>query len=133
MESDTIRTIGGKTVVDMWLDGRMRGISVTRDAIESHVGGAGMSDDQRSEFVRANLPLVMAAARRRLKETGADSDSVIIDQLGASSTNRRKVQRRQGERRKADRPEAIPPTGDRRRAQRRKGDRRARTEAPAKD
>ena len=130
MESDTIRSIGGKTVVDMWLDGRMRGICVTKGAIESHLGIAGeISEDDRAEFVRTNLGLIMNAARDRLRELGEDADEVIIDtgQLGtkaAPGRDRRQAQRRKGERRKADRPEAIPPSGDRRRSQRRKEDRR---------
>jgi len=139
MESDTIRSIGGKTVVDMWLDGRMRGICVTRGAIETHLGisaeqAAAMSEEDRSEFVRTNLALIMAAARDRLRELGGDADEVVIDtgQLGtkaAPGRDRRQAERRKGERRKADRPEAVPATGDRRRVQRRKDDRRGKPKA----
>ncbi|HET9812781.1 MAG TPA: hypothetical protein VFP57_03870 [Sphingomicrobium sp.] len=144
MENDTIRGSSGNTLVDLWIDGKMRAIAISRGAIEAHLGLAGdraaaMSDDERCEFVRANLALVTKAARERLRETSPTASSIGIDagQLGVTGAgrggDRRKTERRKaGERRKADRPEAIPPEGDRRKTVRRKSDRRGKPKGPAK-
>jgi hypothetical protein len=131
MENDTIRGSGGNTLVDVWIDGKMRAISVSRGAIEMHLGlnadqAAAMSEGERCEFVRQNLALIVKAAKKRLSETSAAADMVIIDtgQLPLRGADRRKGERRKVERRKVDRPSGIPPSGDRRRSQRRKAERR---------
>jgi hypothetical protein len=131
IENDTIRGSGGNTLVDVWIDGKMRGISVARGAIEMHLGlnadqAAAMSEGERCEFVRRNLALIVKAAKKRLAETSAAADMVIIDtgELPVRGPDRRKSERRKTDRRKADRPSGIPPSGDRRRGQRRKTERR---------
>jgi hypothetical protein len=131
MENDTIRGSGGNTLVDVWIDGKMRGICVSRGAIEMHLGlsadqAAGMSEGERCEFVRKNLALVVTAAKKRLSKTSPTADMIIIDtgELPVRSADRRKGERRKTDRRKADRPSGIPPSGDRRRSQRRKTERR---------
>lgn len=136
MESDTIRSSGKNTLVDLWVDGRMRAVVVARGAIEAHLGllsdrPAAMSGEDRCEFVRTNLRLVLEAVKAKLRESGADADTVRIEtgELG-SATGGRSGERRKGDRRKAQQPEAIPPQGDRRRGQRRTGDRRNRSGNP---
>jgi hypothetical protein len=135
MENDTIRTSGGKTFVDVWIEGKVRGICVSRGAVEAYLGlsserGA-MSDEERCDFVRTHMALVMKAATQKLREMGMAAGDVVIEpgELGPSLTgrggDRRKMQRRKGERRKADRPDKVPPTGDRRKADRRKSERRS--------
>jgi hypothetical protein len=131
MENDTIRGSGGNTLVDVWIDGRMRGICITRGAIEMHLGlteeqSRLMSETDRCEFVRQNLALIMTAAKKRLSETSPMAEAIIIDtgQLPVRGPDRRKGERRKSDRRKADRPQSIPPQGDRRRSQRRKTERR---------
>ena len=131
MENDTIRSSGGNTLVDVWIDGKMRAVCVSRGAIEMHLGltadqAAAMSETDRSEFVRTNLSLIMKAAKKRLGETSAAAPAIFIDtgQLPVRSTDRRKNERRKTERRKVARPQGIPPAGDRRRGPRRKGERR---------
>ena len=131
MENDTIRSSGGNTLVDLWVEGGIRSICVSRAAIEGHLrlapdAGAAMSDDDRCTFVRNNLVLIVAAARNRLRETGTASGRIVIDagQLGARG-ERRKAERRTDDRRKGDRPQQIPSTGDRRRGPRRNAERRA--------
>ena len=133
MENDTIRSSGKNTLVDLWVDGRMRAIIVERGAIEAHLGllsdrSAALSDEDRCEFVRGNLALILKAAKAKLLEGGADAATVRIatGELG-SATGGRSGERRKGDRRKARRPEAIPPQGDRRRGPRRTGDRRGRS------
>jgi hypothetical protein len=139
IENDTIRSSGGNTLVDVWIDGKMRGVCVTRGAIEMHLGltadqSAGMSEGDRCEFVRTNLALVMKSAKERLRDTSAAADYIIIDtgQLPVRAADRRKGERRKSDRRKADRPQLIPPQGDRRRGPRRKGERRGTSGETAK-
>ncbi|HEY6048922.1 MAG TPA: hypothetical protein VIV07_07750, partial [Sphingomicrobium sp.] len=137
LENDSIRASGNTTLVDIWVEGKLRAISIGREAIESYLGlppdkAAAMSEGDRCEFVRTHMSLVIAAVKDRLRETGAAADSVEIaaDQLwkrgGARQTERRKGERRKTDRRTASRPDGKP---DRRRSQRRKGERRA----PTKD
>jgi hypothetical protein len=132
MENDSIRASGTNTVVDIWINGKLRAICVSREAIGAFLGferAAGMSDDDRCEFVRTHLPLVVTAAKTRLHETNPDAATVIIDvgQLPRSdgrAGDRRKDERRKEDRRKTDRPKGDPPQPDRRRGDRRSGQRR---------
>jgi hypothetical protein len=132
MENDSIRTSGSNTLVDIWIDGKMRGICVSKEAIGGYLGfdrAAGMSGDDRCEFVRTHLPLVVTAAKSRLIDTNPDADMVIIDggqlpRRDGQSGDRRKTERRKTERRKAASPKADGP--ERRRSDRRQGQRRAR-------
>jgi hypothetical protein len=132
MENDTIRSSGNNTLIDLWVDGKMRSIVVTRGAIDARLGllsdqAAAMSDEGRCEFVRTNLAGIMKAAKDRLREIPPDSEKIVIDtgDLGLASGGR-SGERRKSDRREAHRPEAIPAGGDRRRGQRRRGDRRGR-------
>jgi hypothetical protein len=133
MESDSIRSSGSNTLVDIWVEGKLRAVCIAREAIETYVGferAPTMSEDDRCEFVRAHLALVVAAVKKKLGETNAAATTVLIDagQLGTPpggrTIDRRKDERRKGDRRKADRPKSELPHGERRRGQRRNGDRR---------
>ena len=124
MENDSIRASGSSTLVDIWINGKLRAIAVTKQAIDGFVGASAskdMSDDDRCEFVRKHLPQVVNAVKTRLKEAPHDLETVIIDagQLGGRMADRRK-----GERRKAKLSSQSLPHGERRRGERRKGDRR---------
>ena len=135
MENDTIRTSGGKTFVDVWIEGKVRGICVSRGTVEAYLGLSSergtMSDDERCDFVRTHMALVMKAATQKLHDSGPATDDIVIEpgELGSSLSgrggDRRKTQRRKGERRKSDRPDRIPTTGDRRKSDRRKSERRS--------
>ena len=131
MENDSIRTSGTNTLVDIWIDGKMRGISVSKEAIGSYLGferAAGMSGDDRCEFVRTHLPLVINAAKSRLIDTGPDTDIVVIDGDHLPRRDGQSGDRRKGDRRKTDRRKAALPKGDRperRRSDRRQGQRRS--------
>jgi hypothetical protein len=131
MENDSIRASGGNTLVDVWIDGKLRGISVSRVAIEAFLAlppnkAAAMSEDERCEFVRSHLSLVLTAAKKQLREIDPAANSVSIDtgQLGGQGANRRTSERRKAERRKAQRPETLPVPADRRRGDRRQTPRR---------
>ena len=123
MENDSVRTIGENTLVDLWIDGRIRSISVSRQAIAAFLQGAGadpgdLSEEDRREFVRSRMSLIVAAAKDVLRRTGSDAANVAIeaDQLRHGPRerggDRRKGDRRQGDRRKANL--GPPPGGERR-------------------
>jgi hypothetical protein len=133
MESDSIRASGSNTLIDIWVEGRLRAICVTRGAIEDFLGSsapAQMSDDDRCEFVRTHLPQVIAAVQTSLRGNAA-ATTVVIDsgQLSAKA-ERAPRERRKAERRKESRPPESLPNGDRRRRQRRSSDRRRSTKQP---
>ena len=123
MESDTVRTIGDSTMVDIWLKGRMRNVSVTREAIQSFLNLTpqamdDMSDEERSEFVRRNLSIVASTALAWLNEHPGQ-DSVTIDAGQLAGTGRSAPgERRAGDRRKGDRRKMNlgPPGTERRRS-----------------
>ena len=119
MESDTVRTMGDSTMVDIWLKGRMRSVSVTREAIEAFLespADAAISEEDRSDFVRRNLSIVAAAALQRLDEHPG-TETVTIERGQLSQGGSRPGERRAGDRRKVDRRKANlgPPGTERRR------------------
>src|SRR4051794_34799014 len=111
MESDSVRTIGDSTLVDMWIDGKVRAVSVSRDAIGAFLQlppdrVAAMSEDERREFVRKNLPLVAKAATEPPRSP-PDADSIAIEAGQLSSrpgvrTTDRSSERGHGDRRRGD-------------------------------
>jgi hypothetical protein len=128
MENDSVRSSGSSTLVDMWIDGKLRAISVSREAIEAFLHltperAAGMTEAERSEFVRTHLTLVITAATTKLRNTGTDADAVAIDagDLGGRVSPRVEPvdgERRTGDRRRGDRRKVNlgpPPSGERRR------------------
>jgi hypothetical protein len=128
MENDTIRASGGNTLVDLWIDGQMRSICVSREAIEYLCDEAAATEKDRCEFVRTHLALIIKGARERLKDGLVPGVPIVLvaGQLDPAGSGRggRKTERRKGDRRKREDKAAMPPAGDRRRADRRKGDRR---------
>jgi hypothetical protein len=130
MENDSIRASGGNTLVDIWIEGKLRAISVTHDAIGAYLGfdrASGMSEDDRCEFVRTHLPLLITSAKAALIEGDPTADAVVIDlgqlpRADGRAGDRRRVDRRKVERRKTARPKGDP--ADRRRSERRTGERR---------
>jgi hypothetical protein len=137
MENDSIRASGTNTLVDIWIEGKLRGICVSQDAIGAYVGfdqAVGMADQDRCEFVRSHLPLIVTAAKERLRATDPLADTVTIDigelpRADGRSGDRRKAQRRKDERRKADRPRSDQT--ERRRRERRQGERRTKPRGDA--
>jgi hypothetical protein len=120
MESDTVRTVGDSTLVDVWIQGKSRSITVSRQAIEAYLqlspqAAEDMGETGRREFVRTHLSLVVSAAGARLRES-PEAESLTIDALGPGAPNRA-GERRQGERRKGDRRQRNvgPPGGIERR------------------
>ena len=137
MENDSIRSVGSDTLVDIWIDDKMRSLLVSPEAIGAFLGfdkAADMSDRDRCEFVRTHLPLIVVAAKQRLSETDRSAGEVVIDvgQLPRSdgrSGDRRTTNRRKDDRRKVSLSRSGQP--ERRKGYRRAGERR--TRAPKKD
>ena len=127
MENDSIRASGNNTLVDVWVEGKLRAISVTREAIETFLGSRApstMSEDDRCEFVRTHLPQVVAAVQVKLRgNAGAGMIVIEAGQLGAPRDSR-SAERRKSDRRKSATTAQPPPQGERRRGQRRNGHRR---------
>jgi hypothetical protein len=128
VENDSIRASGTDTLVDVWVEGKLRAICITREAIETFAGfdgASGVSEASRCEFVRTHMPQIVSAAKTQLREGNSAADEVIIaaGHLGGAS-DRRKNERRNTERRKLKLPSNKLPKGDRRRSDRRAGERR---------
>jgi hypothetical protein len=138
MENDSVRSSGDLTLVEMWIDGKLRGISISRQAIETFLQltperASAMTDEDRREFVRTHLGMLATAAKERLRHMYPEAKEIMIDagQLGESGGgrmgDRRRGERRKGDRRKSDQPAGRVGDrrlGERRRADRRKSDRR---------
>lgn len=125
MESDSIRASGSNTLIDLWVEGRVRAVCITRAAIERFQGrqpSAGMTDDDRCEFVRSHLPQVVSAVKIKLRiDPAAEVVTIESGELGRAG-ERRKGERRKAERRTVNRTaESLP---ERRRGERRKSERR---------
>jgi hypothetical protein len=123
METDSIRTSGENTLVDIWIDGKMRSISVSGEAIAAFLrlapDQAALADEDRREFVRTHLDLVVNMARDRLRDMDPGSSAIVIDagparrQPGAQAGDRLSGDRRKGDRRKVNL--GPPASGERRR------------------
>ena len=124
MDNDSIQSSGDNTLVTIWVEDKLRAITISREAIETFLQlpperAMSMTDEDRREFVRTHLRLVTAAARTLLLSGDPTADTVTIDdghlggQVGERPSERRQNgDRRKGDRRKVDRPVAI----DRRRS-----------------
>ena len=136
MENDSIRSVGNDTLVDIWIEGKMRALCVSQEAIGAFLGferAGGMSDLDRREFVRTHLPLIISAAKSRLAEVGADVDAVTIDVGQLPRGDGQSGERRQRDRRKTERRQMkLPRPGqpERRKGDRRQGDRRSKPPKP---
>ena len=136
MENDSIRSVGNDTLVDIWIEGKMRALCVSQEAIGAFLGferASGMSDLDRREFVRTHLPLIVSAAKARLAEDGANAEALTIDVGQLPRPDGRSGERRLRDRRKSERRQMkVPRPGqpERRKSDRRQGDRRSRPPKP---
>jgi hypothetical protein len=127
MENDSIRSSGTSTLVDIWVEGKVRAISVSQAAIGAYLGfdeARALSETDRCEFVRHHLPLLVTATKNRLRDGDVTANTVTIDvgdlpRADGRTGDRRKASRRKTERRKTNQPRGSQP-------ERRKSDRRQR-------
>ena len=126
MDNDAVRSSGDRTLVDMWIDGKSRTVSVTKAAIEAHLQlsperAEQMSAEDRCEFVRANLRMLAATATDIVRQGDREATAVVIEaaDLGGEAPKSAVDRRQSGDRRKGgDRRRSNlgpPPTGERRR------------------
>lgn len=117
MENDSVRAMGDSILVDLWIEGRFRAITVTREAIASFLKlsrerAQAFTDGDRVEFVRSHLAMIVRAAAAQLRlDPGAESILIDGGQLGGEPA-RPTGDRRKGERRKRN---LGPPGGIERR------------------
>jgi hypothetical protein len=124
MESDSVRSSGEFTVVDMWVEGKLRCVSVSREAIDGFLRlspdrAAAFTDEDRREFVRMNLSQIVASAKAQLVTMDPTADNIVIGgaQGGAPPTERSGDRRRGGgDRRKDERRKANQPVARERRS-----------------
>jgi hypothetical protein len=130
MDNDSIRSSGSNTLVDIWIDGKLREIRVSNEAIGAFLGfeeASGMNDGDRCEFVRSHLSLVVTAARARLPDIEPAAGVVTLEsghlpRPDGRVGERRKEERRTDQRRKSARSRTVQT--ERRRRDRRQGERR---------
>ena len=136
MENDSIRASGTDTLVDIWIDGKMRSICISQEAIGAYLDFdrvARMTDDERCEIIKNNLAVVLKAAKARLREDDPTAQNIVIDAGHLPRPDGKATDRRRGDRRKGDRRKAKVPLGsqpERRRTDRRSGERRTRSTKP---
>lgn len=70
-------------MVDIWLQGRFRAITVTKNAIEIYLrasteNGVALTPRDRQEFVRTHLRRVTSAAARQLR-VDPERTKIVID------------------------------------------------------
>ena len=114
--------MGDSTLVDLWIEGKFRAITISRQAIEAYLhipaGSEAMGETERREFVRTHLSLVVAAASARLR-ADPDAESIVIEtgQLSGQAPASASERRNSGDRRKGDRRKKNlgPPGGIERR------------------
>ena len=122
MESDSVRAMGDSTLVDLWIEGKFRAITISRQAIETYLqlapaDAAAMGETDRREFVRKHLGLVVGAATALLRSNpGAETIVIEAGQLGVSPKSGAR-EPRSNDRRKSDRRKVNigPPGGVERR------------------
>ena len=83
MERDTIQSSDHATTVDLWIEGRFRTVTVTRLAIEARLKltpseAEALSAEDRTQFVKANLGLVMQIAKALLRLKGTSTNEIVI-------------------------------------------------------
>ena len=139
VENDSIRSSGEFTLVEVWIDGKLRNISIGPDAIGAFLQlspdrAAAISDEDCREFVRTRLSSVVKAAKERLRNSDPNAETIMVaaDQMRVHEMAGF-VDRRKGDRRKTDRRKSTGSSGligDRRSGDRRKSDRRKRSTPP---
>src|SRR4029079_8851587 len=115
MENDSIRASGTDTLVDIWIDGKMRSISISVEASGPYLDFdrvARMSDDERCEVIKNNLAVVLRAAKARLRDGDPTASAITIDAGQLPRPDGKATDRRRGDRRKGDRRKIKRPLGD---------------------
>ena len=73
MKNDQVRLSGDDTLLNIEINDAWRKITVSREALEDHLGlapeaAAALDGERRCQLVRENMAFVFAAVRRKLRE-----------------------------------------------------------------
>ena len=80
MEVDCVRPMGANACVSIWVEGKIRAVTVTPMAVRRWLPPSqSMTDDECCEYVRTHLVLVQEAVRERLTRGDRTLDSVFLD------------------------------------------------------
>lgn len=78
MEVDCVRPVGGNIGVSIWIEGKLRAISVSPRIIDPSLPQP-VSDDDRCRLVVRHLKRIQRAAADHLVMTGPTADAVLVD------------------------------------------------------
>ena len=79
MELDCIRSSGNETCVSLWIEGKMRAITVSPQAVGTWLSRSGpVSEEDCRNFVATRLAFVQNAARQKLLQTDPSAGAVLL-------------------------------------------------------
>ena len=79
MEVDCVRPMGGNTGVSIWIDGKLRALTVSPRVIDSALP-APASDEDRCRLVASYLRRIQRAAADHLLRTDPNALTVFVDE-----------------------------------------------------
>lgn len=79
MELDCIRTVGRNTCLSIWIEGKMRAVTVSPEAVSAWSSRQAISDEDCIDYLRTHLHLVQGAARERLRRDDLTATEVFLD------------------------------------------------------
>ena len=92
MENDVVRTSGEDAIVDLWLEGGFRAVTISGAAVKAYLNiapeeAASVTEIERREFVRTHLGLISRAALNHIRKEPAANRIVIgPGELGRTGT-----------------------------------------------
>jgi hypothetical protein len=79
VEVDCVRPVGGNMGVSIWIDGRLRALTVSPRVIDSALP-APASDEDRCHLVARHLRRIQRAAADQLLRTDPNAATVFVDE-----------------------------------------------------
>lgn len=79
MEVDCVRPVGGNTGVSMWIDGKLRAVSISPRVLDSALS-VPASEEDRCRLVARHLRLIHRAAADHLLRTDRNAAAVFVDE-----------------------------------------------------
>ena len=79
MEVDCVRPVGGNTGVSIWIDGKLRALTVSPRVIDSALP-APASDEDRCRIVASHLRRIQRAAADQLQRTDPAALTIFVDE-----------------------------------------------------
>jgi hypothetical protein len=79
LEVDCIRAVGGNTAVSIWIEGKLRALTVASRLIDPLIP-APATDADRCRLVASHLQLFQGAAATHLRQTNPAAETLFIDE-----------------------------------------------------